>query len=1208
MRLTAQVRALLCPRVEDVCADYSTLPGAGDVSLYDASSSFSAHTLTSPVTSRKIKLSEALQNPSRKWFVGTKRAFDFYPDGLQKRLSVQRKRAFEVEHARLVVNAQKELAALEAKAGSGSKPAPAAEGDKKEAEPEKEESSNLAQQKAELKVRLTVLDELLSSYSDPGPLLECVVYHDGEHWRAVVGGGEGDAHDPSLGLPSYRLQPSLSTDAAVLDLSTTSKGMTDFRLEREWKFFGEMDRLSYSVNILTDKVKNEKGEEAEEPKTLSLVSVSGSHGSHVAGIVGAHFPPSSSQGKEGLSDEDVARNGVAPACEIVSLKIGDSRIGTMEQGQALLRAARALIDTKCDIANLSYGEDGAFGVENRGAFAKALREHVIRERDILFVSSAGNNGPALSTVGWPGGTTSSVLSVGAFVTAGAMQQAEYALIESPPDNVTTWSSRGPTADGDRGVAIHAPGAAITSIPQYCLQQTMFANGTSMSSPNACGCAALLLSGMKQQNIPITPARVLKAIRETGKDVNDPLDVPFIQVDKAWDYLVENKDHEAADAEFRVAITPPGKPVGRINTDKRGIYLRERQECDRVNQFQATVKPTFKALETERTWALQLKCSLVATQSWIKTPSYILLGSQGRTFETRVDAASLSPGLHVGWIYGYDSDKPGHKLFEIPVTVTKPEVPETPTVKYEGLKLSAGQVTRRFVAVPEGATWASLHVVSNNHAAYGTAARLWLHFVQLEPQQRLHAVEKAWLLSLQEGEPATRRFAVKGGMTMEVCTAQYFHSNSAFEFDLQIEFHGIQVSSLASGRDEMTLIGGEGVARIECMSSLRPEEFKPNISFDTRRTFLRPTQSDIRPLSSPRDLQASGRPMFELITTYTLKLTEASNKVSCRLPTSGNLYDAAIPMLVQIFDANKKVHQFFDVYPKEATLPKGEYTIKAEFLHENVAALQKIKNATLTVDQKLSKPGSLDLYENHVDMFDTASPADFKGAIKLMPGERKVLCLDTNLEGDKVPKEAHPGDVLVGTLSFAEAKNQLRYIVPPAAKKEKDDESSSKEQDSTVDLLVGVAKKIKDDKEKLEFIDKLLKEHSDHLGLLRARLEAVAKEADKKESSAAIIEAANAVLARVDQNALRLHLGTKQLPANEQKEEEKKQAKEFANQKAAVTFALNKKCRAILARDGEQGSEDFAQTFAEYRKYFASESSSDKEFSNLYVRWSIQKGR
>lgn len=1144
--------------------------GAGDVPLTKVEPSNTTSEgieLISPTSGRKIIVVSGAAKDSP-YLLGFKRAYELWPKDLIARRKQQRQRNWDVENAKVVAKVQRELADLEE--------SPANPETKKE---------TISAQKEELKAQLDVLKSLSSSYEDPGPLLESVTYFDGKHWRTVVGGAEGDIRESTVGLSDGECSP-LSGQA--LDLRKTM-AMADFHLEHQHDAFGPADLLTYSVNHIFE------GTDAKTPSAVSLVTVSGSHGTHCASITGADH------------GDGHPENGVAPGVEIVSLRIGDGRLAGMETGQALLRAAQALISTGCHIANMSFGEDGAFGLEGKGAFAEALRDYVIRKKDILFVSSAGNSAPALTTLGHPAGTTEGVFTIGAYVNAGSMQQAEYALIEKDvTDHPTTWSSRGPASDGARGTTVYAPGAAITSIPKYCLSSTQLMNGTSMASPNACGVISLLLSGMKQEGIPITSARVHKAIEATAKDFGDDLGVGFIQTLKAWEYIVENKDRADADFEYRIRATPAGKTAGG-SADQRGIYLREKNETSRMNQYTVNVQPLCKGTEPEKAYALQLKTTLATDAPWVSAPDFLHLGSNGRSFEVRVDPSQLPPGLHIASVKGFDSDKRGHELFDIPITVTKPIVATSPTVKY-ATTLKAGSIERNFLSVPEGATWAEATFRSSNHGQKGTSAKFWFHGVTLEPQRRLSAAEEAFVLALNEGEPVVKKFAVKAGQTLEVCLAEMWNASQSFNLEATFEFHGITVGQAVSGRDELTLIGGEGLAKVECLSNVRIETFKPTVSFSKRRTFVRPNASSIRPLLSDRNLHPNGKQMHELVNTYPLTISEGGS-VKVSWPTSSplsNLYDSAVPMLTAIYEsATKKLVTFGDVYPKDKTLSKGEYIVKAQWLNTNPAALQNLKTATMKVDQSLSKGKdiTLEAYDDHVAAFDGVSKPIKNGNIKLFPGERKVLNFNLDLHGDALPKEAQPGDVLIGQFGFApEGKYTLRYIVAPTPKKEEEnggDKNGGKDDAAPQlpELLAPVVKKLKGD-EKKTFLEELLKKYPTSLPILLARLDSL--DTSKKEEAPQIISAADEIVKQIDVTKIYLYLGEKRLPASEQSEEQKKEDKKMNEQKKALVTAHVKKAKAILSQssDGQAPPAEFKEAFESARKLLGE--STDKEYANLRI--------
>ena len=580
-----------------------------------------------------------------------KRAYDLFPNKLTNRVKQHYELEFEKEQHRHAVPVHKELAEWNSKYGGG--------------QPTKDQIRD----KEDIVARLNVLEGKLPAtdplMEDPGPLYQIILFYDGTNYRVIVDTYTGSNGDLSA-LP-------------------TDRAMTDYHKEFQFSSFSNIDMMNYCINIY------------QEGRIVSVVVDAGAHGSHVAGITARYHPSD--------KENDEEPNGVAPSAKIVALKIGDTRLGSMETGTAMTRAMIEAVKYKCDVINLSYGEGCV--LPNSGRFVE-LAEQLVYKHGIVFVSSAGNNGPALTTVGAPGGTTDAIIGVAAYVSPDMMKAAysmeSKAFGEENNGTTYTWSSVGPTADGALGVDITAPGAAITCVPNWCLQRNQLMNGTSMSSPNATGCIALLLSAAKAEGIKLTPARLKRALVNTAKTMPglSSLQQGFgmLNVDAAWDYIKTHKDDPYEDVSanrtflklppcFRVVnplltstcsmsqvnfkvsiINRPGAP--------RGVYLRHAKEVVARQSFSVAVDPIFGTkndvdVETQiKRCEFEMKFQLKATEDFVDVPEFFMLMHNGRSFNVEVDPTKLPPGVHTAFIYGYDTTNPElGPRFHVPITITKP---------------------------------------------------------------------------------------------------------------------------------------------------------------------------------------------------------------------------------------------------------------------------------------------------------------------------------------------------------------------------------------------------------------------------------------------------------------------------------------------------------------------------------------------------------
>jgi len=215
------------------------------------------------------------------------------------------------------------------------------------------------------------------------------------------------------------------------------------------------------------------------------------HGTHVASIVAG--TGASSGGKY---------QGVASGASLYTAKVLDARGNGAMSG--VMAGIEWAVDQGVQVINLSLGSDGP--CDGTDALS-TLCDEVVQQFGIVVCAAAGNAGPGASTVGSPG-------CARWVITIGAVDDA---------DNVTNFSSRGPTSDGRVKPDVVFPGAGIvaaqadgTALGPVVAPGYVQLSGTCMATPHAAGAVALLL----QAKPDLTPNQVKWALLTTALELGE----------------------------------------------------------------------------------------------------------------------------------------------------------------------------------------------------------------------------------------------------------------------------------------------------------------------------------------------------------------------------------------------------------------------------------------------------------------------------------------------------------------------------------------------------------------------------------------------------------------------------------------------------------------------------------------------------------------
>ncbi len=492
----------------------------------------------------------------------------------------------------------------------------------------------------------------------------------------------GDGDDQAICYIDTNLDRSFADEKPLGNYKLNYDTFTFFRAEPE----KQIEPVTFAINVFLRQAK------------VVICYDDGAHGTHVAGIAAGYR----------INNQD-GFHGIAPGAKVLGLKIGKNDVGgvssTESMKSALEYAGRFARETGTPVVcNLSFGVESV--IEGDSDIDQFMDDFLVKNPQVMFCTSAGNEGPGLSSVGTPAAADQ-------LITVGAMLAAETARdvmgLEMAGPVVTVFSSRGGELDKPD---LTAPGWSTSTVPRYVTEGD-FWSGTSMASPYAAGLCALLISDAmaRHPGVPIRGCDVRRALCLSGRPVAGAglLDAGYGTPDlpKAAELL--DKFVAAAQDDpvigYEISTVSPLAHQGKA----RAAYWRgtDFPNSTRDERQTFTIKPIFApgidaSVRTAFTRQFELRCDV----PWIKLAQQqtYLRSEQSAQVHVAYDASRLTEaGLYVGAVEGLHDGRLAFRLLNTIVVPHRFTAADSFKRSFTGQTVHGWTPDRYFVAVPPGAS-------------------------------------------------------------------------------------------------------------------------------------------------------------------------------------------------------------------------------------------------------------------------------------------------------------------------------------------------------------------------------------------------------------------------------------------------------------------------------------------------------------------------